>query len=213
MRYMLREIASGVGVSYESLSRDYSQSNYSSSRLALLDDRDLWRVLQQWWSRSFREPLHRAWLAQAVLARAVASIPLDQYMLTPERFAAVRWKFRGWSWVDPTKEVRAYKEAVGAGFTTISAVIAATGGGVDLDDVIAERQAENKAYEAAGFDVDWTVTEATTTAEAMPVNTEGATAEAGADATATDTAEGNTTNDNNPAAAGRVVNLKGMRNV
>ena len=27
--------------SYESLSRDYSQSNYSSSRLAILDDRDL----------------------------------------------------------------------------------------------------------------------------------------------------------------------------
>ena len=58
MRYMLREVAAGLGVSYESLSRDYSQSNYSSSRLALLDDRDLWRVLQQWWVRSFREPLH-----------------------------------------------------------------------------------------------------------------------------------------------------------
>lgn len=38
MRYMLREMAAGVGVSYESLSRDYSQSNYSSSRLALLDE-------------------------------------------------------------------------------------------------------------------------------------------------------------------------------
>lgn len=48
MRYMLREVAAGVGVSYETLSRDYSQSNYSSSRLALLDDRDQWRVLQSW---------------------------------------------------------------------------------------------------------------------------------------------------------------------
>ena len=46
MRFMLREIAAGTGVSYESLSRDYSQSNYSSSRLALIDDRDLWRVFQ-----------------------------------------------------------------------------------------------------------------------------------------------------------------------
>jgi lambda family phage portal protein len=49
MRYMLREVSAGCGPSYESLSRDYSQSNYSSSRLALLDDRDLWRTLQQWW--------------------------------------------------------------------------------------------------------------------------------------------------------------------
>jgi hypothetical protein len=62
MRYMLREVAAGTGVSYESLSRDYSQSNYSSSRLALLDDRDLWKMLQQWFIRNFREPLHREWL-------------------------------------------------------------------------------------------------------------------------------------------------------
>jgi lambda family phage portal protein len=58
MRFMLREVAAGLGTSYESLSRDYSQSNYSSSRLALLDDRDVWRVVQQWFIRSFREPLH-----------------------------------------------------------------------------------------------------------------------------------------------------------
>src|SRR5262249_322682 len=33
MRFLLREIAAGTGISYESLSRDYSQSNYSSTRL------------------------------------------------------------------------------------------------------------------------------------------------------------------------------------
>jgi len=70
MRMMLREVAAGVGVSYESLSRDYSQSNYSSSRLALLDDRDLWRALQTWFIRSFRLPLHRVWLQQAEIGRA-----------------------------------------------------------------------------------------------------------------------------------------------
>ena len=39
MRAMLRSMAAGIGVSYESLSRDYSTSNYSSSRLALIEDR------------------------------------------------------------------------------------------------------------------------------------------------------------------------------
>ncbi|MCK7495167.1 MAG: phage portal protein [Comamonadaceae bacterium] len=62
LRFLLREIAAGVGVSYEGLSRDYSQSNYSSSRLALIDDRDLWRTLQPWFIRSFRDPLHREWM-------------------------------------------------------------------------------------------------------------------------------------------------------
>ncbi len=159
LRYMLREVAAGVGVSYESLSRDYSQSNYSSSRLALLDDRDLWRVLQQWWARSFRQPLHEQWLQAAVLSRAVPSIPVESYALDAERFAAVTWKFRGWSWVDPAKEVNAYKEAIKAGFMTVSKVITLTGGGDDIEDVIAERKRELAMFEEADIDVDTTVEE------------------------------------------------------
>lgn len=142
MRAMLREIASSIGVSYESLSRDYAQSNYSSSRLALLDDRDLWRVLQQWWIRAFREPLHRRWLQAAVYARAIEAIPVDAYVANPRKFEAARFKPRGWSWVDPTKEVAAAKEAVKAGFCTTADVIAATNNGADLEDVLRARRQE-----------------------------------------------------------------------
>lgn len=156
MRMMLREVAAGAGVSYESLSRDYSQSNYSSSRLALLDDRDVWRVLQQWFVTAFREPLHRIWLQQAVLARAVPAVPADEYLLNPRKFDAVAFKPRGWSWVDPTKEVEAFKEAVRAGFTTVTDVVAQTAGGKDLEDVIAERRRELDAFQEAGIEVDTT---------------------------------------------------------
>lgn len=142
MRLMLREVAAGSGVSYESLSRDYSQSNYSSSRLALLDDRDLWRMLQQWFIRSFCIPIHSEWLQQAVLSRAIRSISVDEYAANPRKFEAVIWKPRGWSWVDPPKEVAAYKEAVNAGFTTVTDVIAQTGGGQDIEDVLNTRRRE-----------------------------------------------------------------------
>lgn len=153
MRMLLREVAAGIGVSYESLSRDYSQSNYSSSRLSLIDDRDLWRTLQQWFVRSFREPLHRVWLQQAVLAGAVP-IRLDEYALAADKYAAVAFKPRGWSWVDPTKEVNAYKEAVRCGFTTVADVIASTGGGADLEDVLRARKRELDMMEAAGLEFD-----------------------------------------------------------
>lgn len=142
MRYMLREVAAGVGCSYESISRDYSRSNYSSSRLALLDDRDLWRMLQLWFIRSFRERLHREWLRMAIMSRAITSIPIEGYAAHPALYEAARFKPRGWSWVDPTKEVQAYKEAIRCGFTTVSAVIAMTGDGRDLDDVLEERRYE-----------------------------------------------------------------------
>lgn len=173
LRMMLREVAAGCGVSYESLSRDYSQSNYSSSRLALLDDRDGWRVLQRWWIRSFRQPLHKAWLQQAVLARALASVPASQYATDPAKFEAVLFKPRGWSWVDPTKEVTAFKEAVKGGLTTLTDVIAATAGGMDIEDVIKTRERELQLLADAGIKVDTTVADVApqaTSAPAPPVN-------------------------------------------
>jgi lambda family phage portal protein len=147
MRYMLREVAAGVGTSYESLSRDYSQSNYSSSRLALLDDRDLWKMLQQWFLRNFRLPLHKEWLQIAVLSRAIPAIRIEEYATDPKKFEAVLFKPRGWSWIDPTKEVAAYKEAIKAGFTTVADVIAQTGGGQDIEDVLTQRERELKMME------------------------------------------------------------------
>ncbi len=156
LRFMLREIAAGTGVSYESLSRDYSQSNYSSSRLALLDDRDLYRIVQMWFIRNFRLPFHRFWLQQAVLSRSLQTIRLEEYAQDMAKFEAVRFKPRGWSWIDPAKEVSAYKEAIKAGIETTTNVIAQTGAGRDIEDVLDERQMELELMEEKGlaFDTD-----------------------------------------------------------
>ena len=154
---MLREAAAGTDISYASLSGDYSQTNYSSSRLSLLDDRDVWRVLQQWWIRSFRMPLHKLWLSRAVMARAV-NVPVSEYALDMAKFEAVKFKPRGWTWVDPTKEVTAFKEAIKGGLTTLTDVIAATADGRDIEDVITTRQREKQLLAEAGIEVDTTVT-------------------------------------------------------
>jgi lambda family phage portal protein len=152
MRMMLREVAAGVGVSYESLSRDYAQSNYSSSRLAVIDDRDLWRTLQLWFIRSFREVIHGEWLQQAVLARAIKEIPLVEYVTEPAKFAAARFKPRGWTWIAPEKEVDSRLEAVRGGFTTLGDVIAETGNGDDLEDLLKRRKREVEMIEEAGLE-------------------------------------------------------------
>jgi lambda family phage portal protein len=164
MRMMLREVAAGIGVSYESLSRDYSRSNYSSSRLALLEDRDLWRVFQSWWIRNFREPLHSEWLQQAVLSGSIPEIGIEAFGIDPVKFGTVRFKPRGWSWVDPTKEVDAFEKAVRNGFTTTTDVIAQTANGRDIEDVLEERKQELDMMKAAGlvFDTDPSVNAALT---------------------------------------------------
>lgn len=152
IRHMVREIATGIdGASYEALSGDYSQSNYSSSRMGLLDSRDAWRVLQQWWLRSFRAPLHRVWMQQAVMVGAIQAVPTLAYGVDPDRYHAVRFKPRGWTWVDPTKEVTAYKEAVKAGFMSTGDVIANTAGGADVEDVVQSISRDAELFEAAGI--------------------------------------------------------------
>lgn len=137
VRAMLRGMAAGLGISYETLSKDYSQTNYSSSRLALLDDRENWRVLQDYMIRTFHERVFRAWLRAAV---ASGDLQLPGYEAGPERFEAVKWVARGWEWVDPQKEGQAYREAVRDGFMTQAEVVLSRGG--DYHELIESRAAE-----------------------------------------------------------------------
>lgn len=138
MRYMLRGVAAGAGVSYETLSRDYSQSNYSSSRLALLDDRDTWRSLQSWFIAAFHQRVMETWLEMAVLS---GTLSLPGFEMDRDRYENVRWIPRGWAWVDPAKEISAYKTAVRSGFMTLTDVVAQNGG--DFEELAYARAREN----------------------------------------------------------------------
>ena len=138
LRFMVREVATGIGVSYEVLSRDYSNSNYPSSRLSILDDRQAFKVLQNWLIAKFLYPCFRRWFRAASLAGAfsVQAAASEE----EEWLESVRFQAPGWSWIDPTKEIAAYVAAVQAGFTTVSDVIAQTGG--DAEDTFKARRTE-----------------------------------------------------------------------
>jgi lambda family phage portal protein len=137
LRAMLRAVAAGIGCSYESVSRDFSQTNYSSSRLALLEEREHWKTLQDYMIKNFHQPVYAAWLEMAVMSGAL-NLPL--YEVEPERFRRVKWVPRAWGWVDPQKEVAAYKEAIRCGFKTLAQVVGEQGG--DLDEYLVARKAE-----------------------------------------------------------------------
>lgn len=136
-RSMLRAVAAGVGVSFESISKNFSEANYSSSRLSLLEERDTYRVLQRFMVENFHQIVFDQWLEMAVLSGA---LNLPGYDSNPDRYRASRWVARSWEWVDPQKEVEAYKTAVRCGFKTLGQVIAEQGG--DLDETLVMRQQE-----------------------------------------------------------------------
>jgi lambda family phage portal protein len=152
LRYMLRKIFVGVGISYESGSRDYSQSNYSGSRMGLLDDRDLYRVLQGFICRNLRQDVHREFLDAATLVGAV-KLGADYYS-NSAKYQAVRYKPRGWSWIDPAKEVAAYKMAVRCGFMTVGDVIGQTSPDSDIEDTFKRFEMERDMADDMGLVFD-----------------------------------------------------------
>jgi lambda family phage portal protein len=152
VRAMLRSMAAGLSVSYESISKDFSQTNYSSSRLSLLEEREQWRALQQYLIRELHQPVFRAWLRAAV---GVAELSLPGYDVNPERFEdAARFVARGWDFVDPQKEIAAYREAVRNGFMTQSEVVMSRGG--DYQELLNSRADELAQIDDLGlvFDTD-----------------------------------------------------------
>lgn len=105
--YLLKGIASGVGVAYHSLTGDLAESKFSSDRTALIQERDHWRKLQGWFIRSFNDPIYRAWLEMALLSGAV-KLPASNF----EMLCAPHWDARSWDWVDPVKDVEASRIAI-----------------------------------------------------------------------------------------------------
>lgn len=145
VRQMLRSVAANLGIDFESLSRDFSQSNYSSSRLALLQVRDTYRQLQCWFIESFLQPVLEEWMDAAVLS---GKLKFPDFELKPERYTNVRWRPRGWGWVDPWKETQASVEAINNGLSTLTAELAKQG--LDIEEVLLERATELDLAEELG---------------------------------------------------------------
>lgn len=149
MQLVLRAIAAGGGVTYEQLTGDYSGSNYSSSRAALIEFRRRIEALQNHvMIRQFCRPVWRRWVATEALA---GRIDATGFADDPESFLACRWITPGWGWVDPVKEVEAEILAINARLKSRREVVAGRGWDVtQLDREIAEDEARAPARPAPG---------------------------------------------------------------
>lgn len=124
MTYFKRSFFALFGVSYESGSGDFSKNTYSGTRQAMVAERDSWRIYQDFIIMAFHEIVYERWLQQGVLSGAL-NIP--NYYDYPEEYKSVQWLPRGWSWVDPVKDVNASVTAINHNLKTHSSALAETG--------------------------------------------------------------------------------------
>ena len=139
-----QRMASGLpGASYPELCNDYEAVNFSSIRAAVLSTRDEWKKKHKWFASAWLEPIFSEWLRQALLKGAIVlanGSPLPTVKM--DKFAAHAWQFRGWSWVDPLKDIQTAKEGIALKITSRTRIAAEMGR--DIEDVFDELQQEEK---------------------------------------------------------------------
>ena len=113
VKYQLHLIASGMGVTYEMMTGDVREVNFSSARVSMLEFRRNAEQMQ-WLTLIPRlcEPIWRAFVDAASMAGAMKS-----------KDYGVDWSTPKWSYVNPEQDVKADLAAVSGGFTSISEIL------------------------------------------------------------------------------------------
>lgn len=135
VKAILRRISSGLDVSYNSLANDLEGVNFSSIRAGVLEERDEWSQLQNWFIDAFLEPVFDEWFPRAMAAGTLvmdngSALPLSK----AAKFSAHEWQGRRWQWVDPLKDIEASRQSIRTGIASPQMIAAQNG--VDVEDVL-----------------------------------------------------------------------------
>lgn len=101
----VRGFSAGLGMSYATHGNDLEAVNYSSARVGIVDEREVYKFRQVELAEELHERVAPAWLARAMLAhapfRSLSYDRLEQYV------DAMSWQPRRWVGIDPVKEAQA----------------------------------------------------------------------------------------------------------
>lgn len=133
MNAILHQIAAGVGPTFEQITGDYSQINYSSARAALLEFRKFAEGIQQnVIVPQLCRPVWERFLLWQVLH---GGIPATSFQANREDYQAVKWIAPGWQQVDPLKAARAAIAEMDAGIRSRAETVNERGHDIEALDV------------------------------------------------------------------------------
>ena len=129
VRTVQRAMAAAQGIPYESLTKDFSETNYSSMRAALNEAWKVYSYYRQWIARSYCQPIYEMVMEEAWL-RGLIKLPSG----APDFYEArALWCNADWigparGFIDPVKEVSATVLALENRLMTYSEAWAQRGG-------------------------------------------------------------------------------------
>lgn len=145
----LRRIASGLGISYHTLSNDLEGVNYSSIRASVLEDREIFKGIQDWFIRGFIRPVYETWITMAWAAGEIKIGGVAPLSRVVDDYLPAAYQGRRWDWVDPQKDGTANDMAIKNRTTSVSQIIRDKGH--DPDAMFLEIAQERKRMEELGI--------------------------------------------------------------
>ena len=149
---MLRSIASAMGVSAEQITQDWSKTNYSSARAALLES---WKTLTRR-NTEFKvgtaTPVYSSWLQEAMERGDLDDVlPKDapDFIEADTAYSRCDWLGVARGWVDPVKEKQGAILGLDGGLSTLKRECAEQG--LDYEEVIQQRAVEVRMFKEAGL--------------------------------------------------------------
>lgn len=124
VRLVQRMAGAGIGLSYESASRDMSQVNYSSARQGLIEDEGTYSMEQQQLVDHVLREVYTEFVISAVLA---GQLVVPDFWQKKKEYLQHIWIMPGRKWIDPVKEANANKTALATGQLTLAQIIGSQG--------------------------------------------------------------------------------------
>lgn len=131
---LLRHISAALGTTYEQLSHDYSSTNYSSARAAMLDVARGFQAQKKIVADRIANFVYRLWLEEAINANQIESlkrrkVPAFYDGQNADAYTACEWIGAGYGQIDPLKESQAALIRLTSGLSTKEYEIARLHGG------------------------------------------------------------------------------------
>lgn len=146
MESVVRRIASGLNMPYELLLKDFSKTNYSSARAALLEAWRYFHGRRRWLADQWLSPVADLWFEEAVNSGRVEA---PDFYANRYAWTRCRWVFAGRGWVDPVKEAQAAQIRMEIGVSTLEQECAEQG--QDWEDILAQQSREQARRQALGL--------------------------------------------------------------
>lgn len=153
---LLRYISSAMGVSYEQLSHDWSQLNYSSGKMATGEIRKGMAARKRLIADRFATSVYRLWLEEAINTGQIASMPRRAPSfyegLNAAAYTRCDWVGASYGQIDELKETQAAALRVKVGLSTLEIENGRLG--QDWRKVLKQKAREKKVAEALGLNLD-----------------------------------------------------------